>query len=366
MTSKEGWARSKSMQDELAMWAASFGLSLAQWHHIAFYFENDFWRVIQAEEGILVGYPHWRVFQSRVLGPWLEKFLNLLFGFNLALGHIITAVVMLTLCGVVMFHAGRDIGGRQSGWSALLAFHVLFTLMMGHPWLYIWDFFILMTAAVFLLLMIRHAPWWSFLLLMSVAFLNHESALFIGVWMVVKALTDAWAERRRPDWGMLGGGVLGSLGGILLTEFFRTLLLKREIGWEIFSEFGKPPVNRLEGFYYFHVQLPTNLNDIYQWFAHPDANFKFVQPLPLVVASVLAVILVVRHGVRAAPLAAYAAIQVVTLLLFAWTREMRTNLQLVPFLCLGGMLAAKADWMVPKGYGLVGAMNPGAKRTMHS
>ena len=93
--------------------------------------------------------------------------------------------------------------------------------MLARPWLYIWDYFVVLAGAVFLLLMIRRAPWWSFLLLMGVAFFNHESALFIGVWMVAKALADAWAQRRRPDWAMLGGGVLGSLGGIVLIEYLR-------------------------------------------------------------------------------------------------------------------------------------------------
>ena len=281
---KEEYARTKTTPD-LRMWAAAFVLSLAQWHHVAFFFGNDtLWLNIQAEQGILDGYPHWRVIQSRVLGPWLEKFLSLLFGFKLCAAHIIIAVIVLTLCGVVMFHAGRAIGGRQRGWSALLAFHVLFTLMMALPWLYIWDYFVLLAAAVFMLLMIRRAPWWSFLLLMSVAFFNHESALFIGVWMVAKALADAWAERRRPDWGMLGGGVLGSLGGIVLMEYLRTSLLKRETGWEIFRDVGKPPTDPLEDYYYFHLQLPANLNDIYHWITHPTLNLLFVIPLPLVLA----------------------------------------------------------------------------------
>ena len=83
--------------------------------------------------------------------------------------------------------------------------------------------------------MVRRAPWWSFLLLMSVAFLNHESALFLGVWMVAQAFANAWIERRSPDWGMLGGGVLGSLGGILLIEFLRRSLLEQETGPEIYG-----------------------------------------------------------------------------------------------------------------------------------
>lgn len=120
--------------------------------------------------------------------------------------------------------------------------------MMSRPWLYIWDYFILLVGAIFLLLVIRRAPWWAFLLLMSWTFFNHESALFIGVWMVAKALIDACAEGRRPDWGVLGGGVLGSLGGQALIEILRYSLLKREIGWEIFNDVGSGPTNELDAF----------------------------------------------------------------------------------------------------------------------
>jgi hypothetical protein len=67
-------------------------------------------------------------------------------------------------------------------------------------------------------------------------------------------------------------------------------------------------------------------------------------PLPLVLALALAVILVARHGVKAAPLAIYAVTQVTALLLFTVIRETRVFLELVPFLCLSGMLAAKPDW----------------------
>jgi hypothetical protein len=153
---------------------------------------------------------------------------------------------------------GRAVDGRQSGWSALLAFNDLFTLSMCRPWLYIWDYFVLLNAAVFMLLVIRRAHWWSFLLLMGVAFLNHESALFLGVWMVAQALTNAWAERRRPDWGMLGGGVVGSLGGILLIEFLRRLLLKQEIGLKLYPGVIHKPI----WLGCVNLQLPSDLSEI--------------------------------------------------------------------------------------------------------
>jgi hypothetical protein len=339
--SKEEYGQTKTTPD-LVMWAASFALSLAQWHHVDLFFGKYLQFDVQAEQGVLDGYPHWRVVQSKVLGPWLEKSLSVLFGFTLSSAHMIIAIATLTLCGAAMFHAGRAIGGRQAGWSAFLAFQVLFALMMARPWLYIWDYFVLLVAALFMLLIIRRAPWWSFLLLMSVASFNHDSALFIGVWMVAKALADAWAERRRPDWKMLGGGVLGSLGGILLIEYLRTSLLKGETGWALLGV--TPPTNRLtfEGYSYFHfIVLPGNLDVIYYWMIHPRSDFLFVIMLPLVSALALAVILVVRYGVKAAPLAVYAVTMVSALLLFGYVEEQRHLLELVPFVCLGGMLAAK-------------------------
>jgi hypothetical protein len=97
----EEYARTKTKRD-LAMWAASFVLSLAQWYDVVFFFGNDLLNIFQAEQGVLDGYPHWRLVQSRVLDPWLEKFLTLLFGFKLSLAHAIVAIAVLTVCGVVM------------------------------------------------------------------------------------------------------------------------------------------------------------------------------------------------------------------------------------------------------------------------
>ena len=64
------------------------------------------------------------------------------------------------------------------------------------------------------------------------------------------------------------------------------------------------------------------MNDILQWMIHPHSNFLFVISLPLVLALALAVILVVRHGIKAAPLAIYAVAQVAALL-FAIISETR-------------------------------------------
>lgn len=160
--------------------------------------------------------------------------------------------------------------------------------------------------------------------------------------MVAQALADARANRRRPNWAMLGGGVLGSIGGELLTEYFRTTLLKREIGWEIFSDVGKGPTSPLDA--YVHVQLFANLSNIFRWATQPNILLMYLVPLMLVVALALAAILLVRHGVKAIGLAAYIFAEVTALLAFGLLSETRDLLQLVPFLSLAGMLATKRDW----------------------
>ena len=157
------------------------------------------------------------------------------------------------------------------------------------------------------------------MLLMSVAFFNHDSALFIG-----RRLAQVAANPMATihTWGMVGGGVLGSLGGILLIEYLRRSLLKGEVGRKLLGM--KPPTDPQP--YYFFLHLRENLTDIFQWMMHPRSDLLFVIPLLLVFALALAVILVVRHGIKAAPLAIYAVTVVAALLLFAVIKETRALL----------------------------------------
>lgn len=324
--------RRRMVTRDAMMWGAAFLLALAQWRHVAFFFDRDLIRAVEAAKGVLAGYPHWRVYQARLLGPWAADSLSL-FGLNLVGGHMVVAVAALGLSGVAIFQAGRAVCGRQGGWTALLYFHVLFSLLMSRPWLYVWDYFILLTGAVFMLLAVRRAPWWAFLLLMVPAFLNHESAVFIGVYMLVQAVAD-W--RRRPQWGMALGGLLGSLAGLAAVEHLRTALLRREIGPEIFAD-------AVSGGSHVHVQLAMNLDSIIQWVTAPGVYVGLLVPVTLAVAMGLAGLLLLRRRRDGAGLAAYAMAQVAALVAFALLAETRVLLQLVPFLSIGGLLAARED-----------------------
>jgi hypothetical protein len=129
----------------------------------------------------------------------------------------------------------------------------------------------------------------------------------------------------------------------------RTSLLKRAIGYEIFHDVGIDKPSWFDA--YFHLQTTANLHDIYQWVTRPNFDLALLIPVPLLVTAALACVLVVRHGAKAVGLAVYAMAQIAALLAFGMRAETRDLLQLVPFLCLGGMLAAKIDPDAPQALG---------------
>ena len=42
---------------------------------IVLFYQKDYGRAVDAARGVVTGHPHWRVYQSRVLGPWMVKLL---------------------------------------------------------------------------------------------------------------------------------------------------------------------------------------------------------------------------------------------------------------------------------------------------
>ncbi len=331
--------------ERLQVWAIALVFSLAQCRHVLFFFGPDFMRAVDAEKGVLDGLPHWRYYQSRVLGPVTEYVLTL-FGYSLPLAHVIVAVATLFLTGVIMYKAGRALRDSRTGWTAFFALHALFAMMMSRPWLYIWDYFILLFGTIFLFLVIARAPWWSFLLLMEASFLNHETSFFIGVYMIAKAVLDAKHTRQRPNMKWLGGGVFGVAFGLALIELLRNTLLKREIGWEIFSDVKRGPVEGLDS--YFHIQLFANFEYISDWLSNPDPLMMFLIPLTLVVMLGIAISIARRHRWEGYPLAIYALTLFLIMLLLGMGAETRSMLNLVPFLCLGTLIAATPEWSKPK------------------
>lgn len=310
------------------IWLLASVLAIAVWRHTLLFFLNDFIRSVQATQGILDGLPHWRVYQSRMLGPWATKAIGL-FGPGIVHAQIILLVVCLAATAVVLHLAARRLG-RSSGPFQVAFFFLVFVLLQGRPWLYVWDGFILLFGAAFLYLVIVEAKWWAFAALASVAFLNHESASFIALWMIVQPLADRLFRKRPLDRAMLVAGVAVAGLGYCLVEGLRDALLVREIGPEIFSDAGG--VARAAAV---HWQIGPNLAAASTWLLHPNFDANFVVPLFVIATIVFAGLMVLRNGARVFGLVAYLAVQIGTIGAFALLQETRVLLQLLPFFCLG-------------------------------
>ncbi|TWB77234.1 hypothetical protein FBZ87_10348 [Nitrospirillum amazonense] len=340
--------------DALLVTGTAFILAVAQWRHIVHFFDQYLLQNLQAEVGVLQGYPHWRFFQSRVLAPFLEHLIELT-GVNLTSAHAVVAVFGLTGAGLALFYAAQAaagqgaasqrVDGRQKAWTALLAMHVLFMALMSKPWLYIWDFVLLLTTAVFYLLVLTRAPWWAFLALLGVACFNHESAVFIGGYMMAKAVIDAWVEKRRPDWRWLASGLLGSVAAFAIIEFLRKMLLKEEVGYKIFRDIQKSSSTTFDA--YFHIQVGENFGQFYDWITDPSLSLDLLIPVYLATVLGLTAVMVKRHGVRALSLAAFVLVQVLAVLALGLTNETRTLLHLIPFVALAGIWLKKPTAAAP-------------------
>lgn len=212
---------------------------------------------VEASEGVVNGLPHWRLYQSRVLGPYTVDLISRSFAISyLAAQALFGAVLLLLAKLAIVLHRRRD---QSSGPTVfmLLASSFLFALLVGRPWLYAWDFFGIFAFTLFVIFAIEERPWTWFVPLVLVAFLNRESAVFISAWMVMQGLLSR-AGGGKPfietiDWRMLAAGLITAACGLLAVHLLRETLLVREIGQELFG------VTAPRGTDWFHWKLPQNL-----------------------------------------------------------------------------------------------------------
>ncbi|MDE1991016.1 MAG: hypothetical protein KGI75_00865, partial [Rhizobiaceae bacterium] len=205
-------------------------------------FGGDYRRAADAALGVLLGQPHWRTFQARVLGPWLVDVLSSVMPSFLA-AHIAFSLLTLWAMGFLSWRLGWRLGSKLgAGMLGLFVFQASFAFILSPPWLYAWDYVDIIVFLLFVDFVVGGRSWPWFVVLLSVGVYSRETSAFIALWMVLegayrlRAQRTRTADERRHDLGMLIAGLVCMVLSVVIFETITRMLFIQEIGPKIFSD----------------------------------------------------------------------------------------------------------------------------------
>ena len=305
--------------------------SLAQWHLVEQALGTGYADSIREAQQVFVGTPTWRVYQSRVLGPYIVQMLSHLVA-NYDRTYWLFNIFCLIVAGYLSYFAGTAINQRTGGKVSFLLFQCLFALCLDRHWLYVWDTIDIIVFYVFFIIVIRGAFWGWTVLLFAVALFNRESALFIALWLLIDPVCRWGLVRlghepaRALDIQSMIAGAVCMVLGILTVEALRTMLLIEELG----IKNGAPSIYGAHAF----LTFQQNLGQMLRALTFADRQLSIV--VPIFIAAILGLILrlataqpAVFMGAGLVYLAQVAAIMIVGLVF-----ETRIYLDFIPFVTI--------------------------------
>lgn len=295
--------------------------------------EKQYLASAEAAWGVLTGYPHWRVFQNRILGPYMVKALSSATG-DFLLAYFVFGIVMLAIAGYLAWYLGCRLRNATFGLLAFFAFQAAFSLVLDKYWLYAWDYIDLVVFFLFAVFVLAGKRWPWFVALFLVALVNRESAQFIALWLILDPLVRRLLATRagagaKTDWPRLAAGVACLLFSIVAIEALRQALLIEEVGFKLFGyvpsiEFGPN----------FQLKFFVNL-DLIRGAALEPGNLRQSVPVLLFVGfASVAVLAAMRLSGIFVSLAVLQLGMLAAILLVAHMRELRIYFQMIPLFVL--------------------------------
>ena len=315
--------------------------SIALFWFVAFYFQLDFPSTVQRSLGVATGHPEWKVFQSRVLGPYIIKALSFGLLKNYSTAYVWFQIATVAIAAFLCWRLGRKYGGDDQGaLQALMLFVICFIWLLSPPLPCSWDIIDIIVFIVFIDFVLSGSslPW--FLGLFAISILNRDSADFIALWLILDALVRFFYPRRYNlsktpfDWHRLFAGVICIGVGLIIVELLKRNLLIEEMGPKLIPNSGTAPGSR------YNVGLFRNIDFLrHVLFNYQIQFFQFW----LVAPFIAAVIALGAKLVRLDP-QRYLSIYLIELSVlaaifsFALINEMRVFVILIPFVVLSGIL----------------------------
>jgi hypothetical protein len=320
----------RSLHMVLGATTAAF-FAVVQFRLIAFLYQVWYGRAADAAHGVFIGMPHWRTYQSRVLGPYIIEGLAKLFPSYLA-AYIFFTIVALAIAGFLAWLLGRQLAGATGAWLAFFTYQALFALNQTTPWIYAWDYLSAILFLTFVLFVVMDKSWVWFAALFFVAVLNRENAEFMALWMIIDPLASlALGSRKlaaaRPlDLRMIIAGAVCLVAGIAIAEFLRRALFIQEVGPQLFRDNPHEKFSSIAE----QFQLGNNVGSLVRSLTVFDYTMPF-----LVIIEILAIIALAAYMAYRRPAWSAAAVMQVGILaaimLFGVLLETRLYIELLPF-----------------------------------
>jgi hypothetical protein len=317
-------------RSRLGFAALATALALAQFRLIMFVLGGDSMGLcIAAARGVVDGKPHWRIYQSRILAPYIiDALAQVMPSFNSA--YVLFSIAMLVACGLMAVRIGDRVAGRAGAVVALLAFHLAFALLLTRPWLYAWDFGDALVFLVLVDLVVAERPWRAALPVLAVGLFNHEIANFIAIRIVADAAARWLAGGRKGPlpWQQAAAGAACLALSFVVVDVVRSALLVEEVGPKLFAD---APADMGSSFYF---TLGHNLAWLGQIVTHFDYSLSILVPVVVVACVVMLVVLGRREPARLGGLAVMYLAMIASLMTFGVLLETRIYIVLIPVVVL--------------------------------
>ncbi len=316
--------------------ALALGLALAQFRLIAWIFGSQYEQCVAAAQGVLDGRPHWRIYQSRVLAPYIIKALAQVMPSFLS-AHILYSILALFACGLVAMRIGDRVAGRAGAIAALLAFHLTFACLLARPWLYAWDFLDAFVYLALVEIVVANRPWKYAALVLAIGILNHEVANFIAIWIIADPVVRWLAKGRQQPLAVkqVAAGAALFVGSFVVVELLRRMLFIEAIGPKIFRD--APP--DLGSSFYF--TLGHNVDTLGQLVTHFDYAMSQLVPVFVLACIAYAVRLGWREREQFGGLALAFLALIASLLTFGVLLETRIYVVLIALVVLAAARASR-------------------------
>jgi hypothetical protein len=313
-------------------------LASAQVRLIHVTFDGQLTNHIAAAQGVVNGLPHWRVFQSRVLGPSMLQAATWT-GLSPEAAYDALMVIWLGAFFAVIIAAATQLWrSTLAGYAAAGAAAFLNASLMQGEWLYAWDFIDLIVFAALTWAVLREKRLGIIVGIIVAEIFNREAATIICGWLALDAVLTL-VRHRGDDTRMHGArqqlivAVALAVAGQATIEILRNVLLVREVGQEIFAEVAGP--GALLGF-----KLGFNIYELKRWLL-TQPNLMLPYGILVGVIPVAALAGQMSRDEALARISLLFLVLWIFTLLFAVVYETRVWLAFVPFLILAAPRIAR-------------------------